>query len=585
MRYPLINQLCGDRLRIDSWWTRAARVATSISVATLLFVTSLNTAVGASSEWIWHRTSDGLHPNGVEQQRLWLINRARANPRVEGEWLATTGLRDIREPRAYFGVDTEKLKREFAAIKPSPPAAFDARLYYAALDHARDMIARDTQDHSGQFELISKYDYPYRKLRGNVFSYAKNSLYAHAGLNIDWGEGTADGMQSPRGHRMGIMATDGPYPNVGIAVLRESDTTTEVGPFVHVDNFAQPFADGQTSFSTFIVGTVWQDRNDNGRFEAGEGLSDVVVTPSRGAYYAVTAKGGGYAIPITERGNARIRFTGGGLADYSVSRKLGNQSVLVDYEVSPQAVTQTPQTTPATDVPAVADIWLDRDQKDIRMYGHRAGGVAARERVRAQFWGQGDDLRLTMRGWDIDRRGEVTVSLNGHFVANLRTGQSNKYNGGDVILLAKELQRANGNNDIVIEQSTVGHRWGVSNLLLTALQPGSEINLDRGKVSKAARGFRYGGDRHKGAVIATFPGASEDLRFSVVGYDIDASNEAVVFFNGKRIGALRRGSNNSLNAGNTFTLKAAAQKAAANRLVIVQRKLGNRWGVRDLLLR
>lgn len=31
----------------------------------------------ANVEWIYHKTEDGLHPNGIEQQQLWFVNRAR----------------------------------------------------------------------------------------------------------------------------------------------------------------------------------------------------------------------------------------------------------------------------------------------------------------------------------------------------------------------------------------------------------------------------------------------------------------------------------------------------------------------------
>ncbi len=39
------------------------------------------------TEWVYHKTADNQHPNGMEQQQLWLVNNARANPQLkESGW-------------------------------------------------------------------------------------------------------------------------------------------------------------------------------------------------------------------------------------------------------------------------------------------------------------------------------------------------------------------------------------------------------------------------------------------------------------------------------------------------------------------
>ena len=101
-------------------------------------------------EWTLHKTADGAHPDGREQQVMWLMNRARAYPPAEGVWLATSTDPDIASGRNYFGVNTTVLQNEFNGYSAKPPAAFDVRLYNAAKAHSDDLIARNAQDHNGQ---------------------------------------------------------------------------------------------------------------------------------------------------------------------------------------------------------------------------------------------------------------------------------------------------------------------------------------------------------------------------------------------------------------------------------------------------
>lgn len=144
-------------------------------------------------EWAGHRSPDGQHPDGDEQAVVWLMNRARQNPAAEGVFLATSSEPDVAGGREFFLVNLGVLQTEFALLLPKPPAAFDARLYAAALAHSLDLIARDAQDHVGQFDRIDAAGFQFTDARVSVFSFADNALNAHAALNIDWGPGTARG--------------------------------------------------------------------------------------------------------------------------------------------------------------------------------------------------------------------------------------------------------------------------------------------------------------------------------------------------------------------------------------------------------
>lgn len=230
-------------------------------------------------EWTFHKTSNGTHPNGMEQQILWLMNRARANPTQEGVWLANSNDPDIAQSRSYFQVDINKLKSEFAVIPAKPPAAFDSRLYAAAYAHSMDLISRDAQDHNGQFDRVDTAGFHYAAIGGNVFSYADSGLNAHAAWNIDWGYGDG-GMQTGRGHRkaiMSIMFTGHDFANAGIALVHETNPATNVGEYVATGNYTKANTGYTNHFNKFIVGTVWNDFNQNKQYDPGEGIGGFTI--------------------------------------------------------------------------------------------------------------------------------------------------------------------------------------------------------------------------------------------------------------------------------------------------------------------
>ncbi|MDY7077710.1 MAG: hypothetical protein SXV54_12385 [Chloroflexota bacterium] len=304
-------------------------------------------AAAPTTEWTFHRTSDNLHPDGNEQQAVWLMNRARANPTQEGIWLATTDDPDVAGGRNYFGVDIDVLQSEFAGYEPKPPAAFDVRLYNAAKEHSDDLITRDAQDHTGQYDRVIAAGFSPGQYRGNVFSYADSSLNAHAAWNIDWGFGTPDGMQTGRGHRMAIMSVDGDYTNVGIAMVGETNPATDVGPLVSTGNYCYA-GSGDNLYNRFLVGTVWQDSDGDSMYDPGEGIAGVTVTPDSGTYYAVTSNSGGYAIPLTSPGTYEVTFSGPVSAVQTVI--VGEDSVLLDQAVGAEPAPTVTSVSPSSGV-------------------------------------------------------------------------------------------------------------------------------------------------------------------------------------------------------------------------------------------
>ncbi len=305
----------------------------STILTSLLFSLSTSVFAAPTTEWTFHKTADGTHPNGHEQQAMWLMNRARSNPTQEGLWLASSTDPDVANGRSFFSVDTNVLKNEFAALTAKPPAAFDVRLYNAAFTHSSDLIARDAQDHNNQFPQILNAGFSYTSARGSVFAYAGSGLNAHAAWNIDWGGSDGTGMQTGRGHRQATMSIDGNYTNTGIAMIYETNSSTLVGPYVTTANYCYANTGAANHFNRFIVGTVWQDNNSNGLYDPGEGVSSVKVSTDSGTYFAVTGDAGGYAIPVAN-GRYTVTFSGNSLTgNYIKNININSSSELLDIEI------------------------------------------------------------------------------------------------------------------------------------------------------------------------------------------------------------------------------------------------------------
>ena len=283
-----------------------------------------------SAEWLYHKTADGQHPNGNEQMLLWLLNRARANPTAEGLFLANTGDANVTGAISYFGVNLNLMKSEFAALPATPPAAFDRRIYEGSRVHSQDMIARDSQDHTGQIQRVADAGFSSTNSTYSVYAYGHTPVEIHAALNIDWGF-ASDGMQPGRGHRDGIMGT---YPNVGFAVLPDSSSSTSVGPLVFSGAYAFANTGAANHFNRFLTGTVWTDTNGNGRYDSGEGLNNVRVQPDSGPWHAITGVAGGWAIPVSA-GTFVLTISGGALTNSEVRTvTVSSSSVLVDVKAS-----------------------------------------------------------------------------------------------------------------------------------------------------------------------------------------------------------------------------------------------------------
>jgi hypothetical protein len=268
-------------------------------------------------------------PTDDEQYMLELINRARKDPTAEGIRLMDTDDAAVQSAYTYWKIDKAATKAAFATYPQRAPLAFHQDLIEAARAHTADMVQNNFQGHTGSngSTLGQRYQaagYASQGMYGeNVSAYSNSVWYAHCGLNVDWGEQN----QIDLGHRSNIMNFDNfEYTEIGLGITKTNGGLMQgtVGPLVVTQDFG-------TRSQKYIVGVVFEDKNNNGMYDVGEGLAGVDVRPTKGTYYAVTSASGGYAIPYSATGNEILRASGGGLGSQEKTFTFSGSSVKIDF--------------------------------------------------------------------------------------------------------------------------------------------------------------------------------------------------------------------------------------------------------------
>lgn len=279
-------------------------------------------------------------PSNEEQYLLERINAARANPTAEGNMLASVTDSEILRYYSYYGVDTGALRSDFAGYSAKPPLAFNPDLMTSAREQSLDQAANGFQGHNSSdgttFDVrISNTGYSWHALGENVFAYVENPFFGHVGLNADWGVPSLD-------HRANIMNLDPSFPTfkeIGISYV--STSLPNFGPYVLTEDFGTP-SDPSVAY---LVGVVYDDSNNNGSYDIGEGLGGVTITTSAGDYYTTTTASGGYVLPLPA-GSGTITITAaggplGGERTQTVSY-VGGVNVKVDFTRSMPAGASLP---------------------------------------------------------------------------------------------------------------------------------------------------------------------------------------------------------------------------------------------------
>jgi len=298
-------------------------------------------------------------PNAFEQELLELTNRARLDPGAEFDALIAnaatrTGVQaNITSAISFFGVDLTALRSQFSALTPVAPLAWNSALASAAQTHTQLMLDLNEQSHRlpGEASLgdrVREAGYNWSGISENVFAFAQDMVYGHAGFFIDWGyddsdivggvlrsdwKTNGDGIQDPAGHRNAIMNAG--RTEIGIAVIEGTGTlrpdqpagTSLVGPFLVTQNLGN-----RASYQAQLLGVVFDDADGDRFYDAGEGLGAVQITASGtgGTFSTTSWSSGGYQM-VLPTGSYTVTFSGGVLGgSHSQQITIGTSNVKLD---------------------------------------------------------------------------------------------------------------------------------------------------------------------------------------------------------------------------------------------------------------
>jgi hypothetical protein len=296
----------------------------------MVFAVSAPSLAWSQAEWTEHKSP--YEPTGAEQLVLEIINRARANPFVEGTRLASFSIPlpggDITE-----GLPTP------GNVGARPPLAMNGMLLKSARDHSDDMYTRDYFTHDTLSpptetwsQRINAAGYSGTLGENIATSSSGTASFLEDFLMVDWIPGF--GAYPNRGHRSNLLDVDSganPFREVGVGYhLGASARPSGYKDFL-TEDFGRRAAAGP-----FLVGVVYDDTAIS-FYAAGKGIGGVDVrTIPAGTNFAITGTAGGYAFPVGSSGTVVVRATGGAFGASIVYKAvtLRGKNVKVDFKLS-----------------------------------------------------------------------------------------------------------------------------------------------------------------------------------------------------------------------------------------------------------
>jgi uncharacterized protein YkwD len=243
----------------------------------------------------------GYTPTAQEQLFLERLNDARANPAVYG---------------LSVGVD-------LSGVAASQPLAFDTRLIQSSRDHSQDMSTANYFGHNGSdgstpFQRMSADGYPWIGAAESIAAGQSSPESALSALIID--SGVAD-----LGHRKQLLSFGG-APYTGLSATGVGIVLGGSGSYHNYYTIDS----GYTSDSRpYLTGAVFNDTNNNGRYDIGEGVGGVTVTIA-GVGSTTSWSSGGYSFQLSP-GTYTVTASGGGVAPITKTVTVGSWNYRLQF--------------------------------------------------------------------------------------------------------------------------------------------------------------------------------------------------------------------------------------------------------------
>ncbi len=254
-------------------------------------------------------------PTDAEQAHLELINRARLYPEEEA---------------TLYNIDlNEGLPASTISSSPVQPLTMNNNLLNVARAHSQDMYVDDYFDHNTE----SNGNTPFVRMKNGGYNYST------AGENIAYTQGFYSNLVDPilylhkilfvdknypgRGHRVGILNSD--FKEVGAGAYSTSQLTRH---WITCD-----FGKSKDYTESFVLGVVYDDTNNNGVYDAGEGIKNCKLTITPSSEETFSASAGGYGIPISS-GDYTITATHCDGTSVEQSFSIEDENIKIDFMIS-----------------------------------------------------------------------------------------------------------------------------------------------------------------------------------------------------------------------------------------------------------
>lgn len=227
------------------------------------------------------------NPTPAEQLHLELLNRARMDPTGEA---ARLGI-DLFE-----GVD----EGDITGL-PAQPLTLNSLLNQAAKTHSEDMIINDyfshySPDGSSPFDRMRRSGYTYNTAGENIAFKGSTGYLVEADVSVDLHNNLFIDVDYPhRGHRVSILNPAFKEVGIGLAygAYSTGGTTYDNSFMVTCDFGASALFPGP-----FILGVVYDDEDNDGFYDVGEGTGAVTLKVVEAGTFTTSASAGGYAVPV-----------------------------------------------------------------------------------------------------------------------------------------------------------------------------------------------------------------------------------------------------------------------------------------------